>query len=312
MPIPAEIRLTSETAMRLKLETTYATDAVPTVADNLVRVLSGMTYNRLAGTRPTDERADPHFGARGELKGSHYAEIGFATYIDAVASAGAAPNIGPLLEACGMLPVVTQGDNVTYNPVQRGHKSATIWTDMAGELHKNVGARGGVKFSGTTGEPMKADWSFQALEGASPANQDFPSVPADYTCLPALSGDDTVCTLDGIALDLQAFEIDLGVQVQYIDTTKGKSIRITQRSITGSITILKPDLTTFNYRDREKDPCAVMPLHIAHAGVEFDSASTSMGIVAETDINGAAGIQIPLVLKRTSGNDDVLIKFGVA
>lgn len=312
MGVPAEIKLTSETAARLKLETNYAQDAAPTVADNGVKILTGLSYTRLAGSRPTDDRADPHFGARGEMKGSHYSEIGFSTYIDGVAAGGDLPSVGALLEACGMTKTVVADTSATYNPVQRGHKSATIWVDMAGELHKAVGARGSVKFSGTLGEPLKAEWSLQALEGADPANADFPGIGAINNCLPALSGDDTTCTLAGIALDLNAFEIDMGVQVQYIDTTQGKSIRITQRSITGSITILKPDLADFNYRVREKDPCAVMPLHVAHAGIEFDCASASMGIVTETDINGAAGIQIPLTLKRTTGNDDLLIKFGVA
>ncbi len=312
MSVPAEIKLSSETALRLKLETSYAQDSAPTVTDNLIRVLSGLSYNRLAGSRPTDERMDPHFGARGELKGSHYGELSFSTYVEGVAAGGYAPQIDALLQAAGLYPVATAGDNVTYNPIQRAHKSATAWIDMAGELHKAIGARGSVKFSGTLGEPLKAEWSFQALEGADPVNQDFPTIPAIGGCTPALAGDNTTCTLDGIALDINAFEIDLGNQVQYFDTTLGKSIRIVQRNITGSITVLKPDLATFNYRSREKDPCAVMPLVISHNGIEFSCASASMGITTETDINGAAGVQIPLVLKRTTGNDDVLIKWSAA
>ena len=311
MPLPAEIKLTSETAMRFKLETNYAQDSAPTVADNIVRILTGLTYTRLAGSRPTDERSDPYFGARGELRGAHYSEIGFSTYIDAVASAGSPPSIDALLQACGLAPVVTAGDNVTYNPVQRGNKSATAWIDLAGELHKSVGARGSVKFSGKVGEPVKCDWTFQALEGADPANVDFPAVPAMNDCVPAF-GENTQLTIAGIELEVDAFEIDLGAQLQFINTTAGKSIRITQRNITGSVTVHKPDLATFNYRLREKDPCAVVPFHLKDGGVWFDCASASMGIVQETDLNGSAGIQIPLVFKRTNGNDDLLIKFGVA
>ena len=118
--------------------------------------------------------------------------------------------------------------------------------------------------------------------------------------------------IDGIELEVDAFEIDLGAQLQFINTTAGKSIRITQRNITGSVTVHKPDLATFNYRVREKDPCVIVPFHLSDGGVSWDCAAVSMGIVQETDLNGSAGIQIPLVFKRTNGNDDLLIKFGVA
>lgn len=309
MPVPTNIRLSSETALRMKLETLYGQDSSPSTTDNLIKVLSGLTFKRLEGSRASDNRVDPHFGARGEMKGSHYAGLNFSTYVDGVDSGGDVPSIGTLLQSCGFNQVVSAGNNVTYNPVQKGHKSATAWLDLAGELHKLVGGRGSVKFSGQAGNPLQADWAFQALLGANPANQDFPTVPAMDGCLPAISADDTTCKIDNKLLDLHSFSIDVGVQLQFINTTQGLSIRILQRASKAEATVIKPDLSFFNYRNMEKDPCDLMPFEIAHAGVTFSCASASMGITSEADINGAAGITIPLVLKRTNGNDDLLIKF---
>ncbi len=59
--------------------------------------------------------------------GMRTTEITFKVELRGSAAAGSAPEIGDLLEACGMAETVTAGSSVVYSPVSVNDKSVTIY-----------------------------------------------------------------------------------------------------------------------------------------------------------------------------------------
>jgi len=196
--------------MLVKEETEYGTDPTPTPAANAILV-SKPSFKEVAALA---ERA----GAGGSLSplaaklGSNSTELTFQTELKGSGSAGTAPRIGDLFEACGALETVSAGSSVTYSPASASFKSVTIYLYKATRLHKITGARGNAKLvMGANKQPM-VEFSMKGLYTAPttvtfPTTQDF-----EDTVAPVCKGE--TITLNGVGtLAIENTELDFGNNV---------------------------------------------------------------------------------------------------
>ena len=305
----SDIQFSRSTVIRGKLESAYGVETPPGANDAAFEV-SNLSYKRLDGSRPARESVDPYFGHPGELPGRHYSSLGFSTYVRKVGTPGDKPDIDPLLQACGLAAVITGGQDVTYNPVQKALKSMTFWAHLNGHLHKVVGARGSLQLSGELGGQLRAQFSFQGLPKGSPADEAFPTIARPDGCVDALDGDNCSVTLFGTPLQIVSFSIDLQNQLQHIVTSAGEQIAITNRAATGELVVIKPSVSEFDYHAKEADPCATGTLELTAGGLQISAPAVSLGTVTDLgDHNGVATVTLPLMFRRSAGNDDLLLKF---
>lgn len=143
-----------------KTETTYGTDPTPTAGSNglLVRPVSlapeGLRMNDRGAVRAS-------LGMLQKVFGQRLARLSFECEVKGSGTAGTAPEIGPLLRACGMDETVVAVTSVTYQPVSSSHESITLWYYEGGrKLHKLNGCRGNVTFVVEAGGLMIAQFNF--------------------------------------------------------------------------------------------------------------------------------------------------------
>lgn len=141
-----------------KAETTYDTDPTPTGASNsLLAQEVDIKENVEAIERETQWKFLDRLPS---LEGSKMVEISFKLPVIGSGTAGTAPRIGDLLEACGLAETVSGGVSVTYAPASSGHGSVTLYIYKDGRLHIATGCRGSVKMSFAATKELMAEFTF--------------------------------------------------------------------------------------------------------------------------------------------------------
>lgn len=145
-----------------KSETTYGTDSSPTAAVNsiLVQDLSWSQHGLRMEKRPalrvnSIAMLQPIYG--GEL-----CQLEFTCEVKGSGSAGTAPEIDPLLLACGMVDTIVASTSCTYAPtsITANMKSCTIYHEYDGNVQKLTGCYGTVNFSIKSGSIVTAKFTF--------------------------------------------------------------------------------------------------------------------------------------------------------
>lgn len=134
------LRISNEVLLA-KTETTYGTDPTPSASTNAILVRS--VSMRSEGLRMNDRGAVR--GGLGKLQaiyGGMLKAISFECEIKGSGTAGTAPEVGPLIEACGLDEAVVAVTSVTYTPEDGTHESVTIyWYEGGRKLHILTGCR---------------------------------------------------------------------------------------------------------------------------------------------------------------------------
>jgi hypothetical protein len=135
------LRISNEVILA-KTETTYGTDPVPTTGANAILVRNVSMQSE--GLRMNDRAAvRAGLGKLQKVHGGRLVRITFETEVKGSGAAGTAPEIGPLIEACGFDETIVGGASATYIPEDGVHESITIWWYEGGrKLHKINGCRG--------------------------------------------------------------------------------------------------------------------------------------------------------------------------
>lgn len=132
----------SNDVILVKTEVSYNTDPTPTAGSNavLVQNLGFQTEGLRMNERPA---VRANIGQLQNIFGGQLARVTFEVEVKGSGTAGTAPEVGPLLEACGMGETVVASTSVTYKPISSSHDSVTIyWYEGGRKLHKLTGARG--------------------------------------------------------------------------------------------------------------------------------------------------------------------------
>ncbi len=157
-----------------KIETTVGTDSVPVAATNAILVRNPKLSPE--GLRMPDREAIR--ASVGQLQtpyGGQLKRITFECEGKGSGAAGTAPEIGPLLRACGMGETVVGATSVTYLPISTAHESVTIYYFEGGrKRHILTGCRGTVSVRVEAGGLMI--FSFELVgHVAGPSDQTLPS-----------------------------------------------------------------------------------------------------------------------------------------
>jgi hypothetical protein len=172
-------------ALAAKVETTYATDIVPTAAANAIRLSERLfPVLRISSQFPNlrEDAANGQLGPPPPLaKHGRFVEIDFGvelTGYGAAYSSSNKPAASPLIRCCGMSEagVFTGGsETYTYAQANSGHDSTTIYAWAAGNLYKIVGCRGSLTWGIQAGQAMPLRFRIIGLLLANPAVAALPA-----------------------------------------------------------------------------------------------------------------------------------------
>lgn len=234
-------------ALLVKGETTYGTDATPTGAANWIEArnvsLTPMDSDKVA--RNIDL---PFMGNSGNILVSNWAKLSFDVAMAPSGTLGTAPKWGPLMLGCGTAETVTASTSVAYNLISSAFGSLCAYMNIDGVVHKLLGMRGEVKGKmSAKGTPMLS-YSFDAVY-VTPVAGGLPTITRTGWMLEeGVNSVNTLpVTINGVALAFSSFDWSFGNKVARLDLAgPQRVVDITDRSPQASITVLAPDLATFN------------------------------------------------------------------
>jgi hypothetical protein len=246
-------RYTRNTAILVKIETTYGVDSVPTGGANAILV-SNQSINPLNAQNVDRALVRPYFGGSEQLTGTRYKEVSFDVEFVGSGTAGTAPAWGPLLRACGMAETVTASTRVDYLPITNSQESVTVYYFDDGVRHVLLGARGTFTLNLKVGEIPRLGFRFQGIDGGDTAvanpsvtltNFRTPEVvvdanSADVTFGATHSASGAPALTGGTTYPSQGLELDIANKVSYVALLGGEGHDITDRQATGKVNL---DLT---------------------------------------------------------------------
>jgi hypothetical protein len=294
-------RLTRNTAILLKLETTYGLDPVPTGAANAMLV-SNLSVTPFNAQNVDRDNIRPFLGGSEQLVGTRYVQCSFDLELTGSGTGGTAPAWGPALQACGFAETLTGVVRADYTPVSTNFSSATIHYHTDGLRHSVTGCRGNVVFKLGVGERPVMSFAFTGLYNTPTAVANPTAVLTAFrvpqVVTDANTGDITLgCThatatapllAGGTAAISQGIQIDMGNTVNHTALLGGETVDLTQRSVTASVMF-----------DLDAAPEAA-----AYAAVEANTL-TSVGMVHGTVTNQRVLIFCPAVQRLNPTKGDV-------
>jgi hypothetical protein len=269
-----------------KTEVTYNTDPVPVAGTNAVLVENpqwSFDSARMYDRKPVRTSLAPlkplYAGALVSLK--------FDVEIKGASGAGVAPELGPLLTACGMSETIVGATSVTYKPSSTvaTHKSVTFYIFQDGVRVIITGARGKVSCSHPLGEAGKLTFEFighyvsrTTVALASPTYSSI--VPVPLIAVPFL--------IDSYAAIITKMDWDLGnvlAKPGSIAAADGfAEIRITDRQLTGSIDPEQVIIATYDFINKWQTGAAVALDSGLCGSVAGNKWKVTMPAVTSTDV----------------------------
>jgi len=306
--------LTRRQILLVKEESTYGTDAAPDATNNAILV-SNPEIKEVVEMAERDPVKNTLLNPA-PLAGQRYATISFQTELILSGSAGVAPRIGDLFEACGFSETVSAGSSVTYEPSSdvSAHKSVTIYLYKDGRLHKLTGARGSFKLTAAVGKVCVIDWSFSGLY-TPPADASLPSSVSFEDTIPAVVLDASFTLNSVSSLHLQQIEIDMQNEVQKSDDINAASgiaaLGIIARKPVCSINPEMVSVATYDFRSDWLGAVGrAMSFVIGSAAGNKATISCPkfhITDIAYGDREGRIIEEISAELKEDSGDDEISI-----
>jgi hypothetical protein len=295
-----------------KTEVTYGTDPTPTGVANAILVRN-LNITPLSAEVVSRDLIRPYLGASEQLLASSYVSVDFEVEMAGAGTAGTAPAYGPLLQACGLAETLLAVTSATYAPVSTAFKSATIYYNVDGVLHKITGARGNVELNIAAGQIPTFKFSFTGLYNA-PTDTAAPSVTytAFQTPLVANNDNTTGFSLFSYSGILSSLALNLNNAVAFRNLIGLEDVLMTDRQVNGTCVIEAPNIATKDFFSIALGN-TLGALDITHgitAGnrVQVTSARVDISNPTYQDMNGIQMMQIPLTLvPSTTGNDEISI-----
>lgn len=305
-------KLMRNVVLTCKEETTSGTDIVPTSLANsiLARVSDAQPISAEFADR---NNVRPYLGSSGKVTVSNHSEITVEFELAGTAAAGDVPGWGPLLKACGYGETVVAVTSVTYKPISASFKTVTIYYYLDGLLHKMVGCAGSPSFSlSSRGIPMVTI----KFTGLYSATTDV-SLPTDsvYTAFLAPQAvnkvNTTAFTLHGASTPFDTLSIDGGNTVVYRNMPTLEEVIISDRKVSGSISIPMTSVATKAWHDISLAGtlAALSMTHGSGAGKIFTISGPKVQLINPqyADKDGVVMLNMGLDFQPSSGNDELSI-----
>lgn len=256
-------RYSINSAILVKKESTYGTDAAPAGATDAV-LISNLTVNPLNSQTVSRNLIRPYFGGSEQLVGSSYVSCQFDVEFQSSGSmvTPTIPAWDTLLQICGYSAGVgTAASRVEYalNAAYSTMASGTVYYYDDGALHKLLGARGTVSLDLSVGARPVFKFSITGLDGGLTAAANPSVTLTGYKTPLAVTDSNTGAVVLGCSYAAGALTggteyitggltIDQGGSVNFIDllgtaSATGQTVEITQRDTSGKVMF---DLTAAN------------------------------------------------------------------
>jgi hypothetical protein len=232
-----------------KDEVTYNTDSVPVAGTDAV-LIEDLAWS-FANARM--HQRNPVRASLGMLKPNFAGtliQVSGKCEMKGSGSAGVAPEIAPLLKACGFAETVVGATSVTYKPSssQSVHKSSSMYFYDDGLRLIMTGARGKVSFDFQVGKPAMAAFEFIG-HFVSITDQALPAGTFDTTVPPMLVN--MPFSVGAYSAVISKLALDMGVELaipENIAATDGYGeIQIIGRKPTGSFNPLRVTIASKDF-----------------------------------------------------------------
>ena len=296
-----------------KIETTYGTDPTPTAGSNAI-LIRNLTPSS-EGLRMNDRGAiRGSLGTLQHVYGGKLQKVAFEVEVKGSGAAGTAPEVGPLLRACGLAETVVASTSVTYKPTSTNHESVTLyWYEGGRNLHKLTGARGTVKMAVSAGGlgvfqfEMVGHYTAPSTTSAQPSPTYNSTTPK--ACL-SMS-----VSLGGTALVCRDYSLDIGNQLVMppsLAATDGYGdVLISSRDVQASLNIESELYSTKDFdvllSAGTGSTLALGTLGATAGNILTIASAASGAVVQDMSWGEGEGLRlrtIPLRLKETSSGDD--------
>lgn len=315
-------RYIRNTVILAKVETAEGTDAVPTGSANAILV-SDVTITPLDASTVNRDLIRGYFGGSQQLVGTASVKVEMTVELAGSGTATTAPSWGALLQGCGFSG--TAGASwYEFNPVSSfgASSSVTLYYYLDGVLHKLLGSRGSFSASLLVGERPSARFTFVGRDGgvtaATNATPTLTSWQVPLVVTDTNTGDITLGVTyasgafsSGTAYPSKGLGFNIGNTVQYQPLLGAENVIITQRDVTGAMSL---DLTAAQVASFHADVKAntTTTLGLTH-GTAAGNILMVYGPVVQRvnpsveNLNGQALHAYELRFLPSSGNDELKI-----
>ncbi len=152
--------LEQHTVILAKIEGTYGSDPTPVEADNAIKAYE--TSIQVVADMKTRNPGNNDLTPFPEIRGKTYVEVKFFTYVHLSGTAGTAPRLSPLFQACGLSETIVSATSVTYAP-ETPADGVTLYVYKDGIRHIVTGCVGNYDFDFTAGELGRINWTFKGI-----------------------------------------------------------------------------------------------------------------------------------------------------
>lgn len=232
-----------------KTEVTYNTDPVPVAGTNAILMENPQwSFDSARLYERTPLRAS--LAPLKPLYAGTLMSLKFDVEIKGSGTAGTAPEIGPLLTACGMSETVVASTSVTYKPSSTvsTHKSITFYVYQDGVRVNMTGTRGQVSGVNMVGESGKMSFTFI---GHFVSRTDVALVTPTYSAQVPVPLIGIPFLVDSYSAIIRKIDWDLGNEIAKIGNiaaTDGYGeIRINSRKLGGSLDPEQVLAATYNF-----------------------------------------------------------------
>lgn len=294
-----------------KLETTYGVDSTPSGGANAI-LCRNLTFTPVNASLVNRDLIRPYFGNSDTMLAEISAMIEFEVELAGSGTAGTAPGWDALLQACAFSQTISAGVSVTYDPISDNLKSATIYFNVDGILHKLTGARGTVSFDiGAKNIPVMK-YKFTGIYN-DPADVAAPTVDFSAFQIPKVANtlNTPSFSLFSYSGALETLSIDMACDVQHRTLIGSDSILLLDRKPAGTMVIEAPHIATKDFFTIAKNntPGAMSIQHGLVAGniVTLSAGRVTIGNPNYQDSQNVQMLSIPFTITPTSGNDEISI-----
>ncbi|MCX2780424.1 phage tail tube protein [Microbulbifer thermotolerans] len=233
-------KLVKRELILVKIESSYGVDATPGASDAILVENIGWSF---AGARMVERAAvKPSLGMLQGIFAGTLMEVTFDVEVKGSGAAGTAPEVGPLLRACGMAETIDAGTSVEYAPASAGHESVTLYYYEDGSVYKLTGCRGTVSVNLETGAAGKFSFTITG-HVSGPTDAAMPTVSYDATTPPPVIN--ASFSVGSYSAVINALSLDLGNTIATPPSMSAEDgyseIIISDRDVTGSF---DPEATT--------------------------------------------------------------------
>lgn len=244
----ADMLSTQRTIVLAKLETTYGAYIEPS-ANEFVRAIDVQLRPVEGNTITHDESCG--MGSKYQYQVGQHVSLSFKVAVTGAEVAGAKPREGMLIEACQFgVTLGTSPKNAVYKPVNVDNpKSLSMITFIDGNMHYLTGARGAMTIEVNNDDFVYLKFEFKGIY-KDPATGTFPEIDcAGLNQNPVPFGYGvSYCKFDNsFEAGLYSLSLSNGTNPKYISTTDQREVVVNERTISGSIEIGAPKISTRNF-----------------------------------------------------------------